>query len=120
MKRVLLLSLLLTFFTACKKNEEDQPVHVTYKITETSQDAPVYGVTYTADGGISKSFGGISSAGWSSESVTMKHGDFASLNLRSQDGSGSFTLAIYVNGSIWKQETADNPNADKTISGEIP
>jgi hypothetical protein len=119
MKRVFLL-LLLFAFAACKKNEDDLPVYVSYKITETSQDAPVYSVSYTADGGVTKSIGGISAPGWSSESVKMKHGDYASINLRSQDGAGSFTMAIYVNGSLWKQETADNPNADKTISGEIP
>lgn len=119
MKQLLLIGI-IAFFCSCKKEDPATIARVTYTISESSADAPVYTATYTDAGSGTQSVGGLNASSWSSPVVELKRGAFVSFNLQSSSASGDFRMSVYVNGVLWETKTASNPNCNVTISGDLP
>jgi hypothetical protein len=119
MKHLLLIGIIAGFFS-CKKEDPSSTARITYTITESSPDVPVYTATYTETGSGTQSVGGLTGNSWSSPVVELKRGAFVSFNLQSSSASGDFRMSVYVNGVLWESKTAANPNCNFTISGNLP
>jgi hypothetical protein len=105
---------------SCKKEDPDKQARVTYKVIETSAAAPSYSVSYSSDNNSTRTEGPITSEAWNSPVVEKERGDFLSFTLESANGTGSFTMRIYMNGVLWQERTADNPSSPITLSGNLP
>jgi hypothetical protein len=117
MKHKLALLLVILAFS-CKKKEQPTAV-VSYKVSETSSGTPAYTATYTADNGVTKTEGPITSASWSSAGFEKHNGDHITFTLDGGTGTGSFTFSIYVNGVLSVTDHFDNPFGPKTIQTDI-
>lgn len=102
---------------ACRK--EKPSATVVYRVNETSSGTPAYTTAYTADNGATRTEGPITTSSWASPSFIKHNGDHVSLKVDGGTGTGTFTLFIYVNGSLVVTDHFDNPFGPKTIETDI-
>jgi len=99
---VIVVGLLLFYFS---------PLEVTYKITGT---APDVFITYqNAQGGTAQTYAGVP---WQ-YSMTVTRGKFLYVSAQNQEGYGSVTCEIWINGVQWRNSTSQGGYVISTCSG---
>ena len=118
MKRVIYISLLIIFFSAC--NKEDETTVVQYKASNGYSETQIK--YRDADGVlVSKNINFVGGEDIWIYSFDGNKGDIVYLSARYFDPNSSISLQILLDGKIYKEATSNN-EADKylTISGTIP
>lgn len=118
MKRIVYISLLLFFFSAC--NKEDEAIVVQYKASNGYSETQIK--YRDADGVlVSKNIIFAGSEDVWTYSYDGKKGDIVFISAQYYDPSSSIALQILLDGKIFKEGTNNNEaNKILTISGTIP
>jgi len=104
----LLIAVVLTL-TACTKSRPDPENVVVYTVVETSKNEPEFTVLYSTPQG-DKTAGPFHENSWVSKQLPdFERGDFVSLTIQTNSGSGSFISSVYLNGVLVKEEKMDAP-----------
>ena len=114
---LLIITLLITIFSSCKK-QEDPSYSVVYKVSVTNTGTPSYTTIYTA-ANATQTEGPITSFSWTSQTFMKKTGAHVTLTVDGGSGSGTFSFAIYVEGVLQVSDSFDNPNGPKTITFDL-
>lgn len=106
-----LISLLM--LGSCTKSKPDPENVVVYTVVETSKNTPAYSVKYSTPQG-DKTEGTIQQSSWLSKQLPdFERGDYVSLSIETQSGTGSFIASVYLNGLLVKEEKMDYPYLKK-------
>ena len=118
MKRVIYISLLIIFFSAC--NKEDETTVVQYKASNAYSETQI---KYRDADGIlvSKNINFAGGEDVWTYSFDAKKGDIVFISAQYYDPNSSITLQILLDGKTFKEGTSNNEaNEILTISGTIP
>ncbi|MCU0435648.1 MAG: hypothetical protein MUC87_19465 [Bacteroidia bacterium] len=111
-----LIVLLLLAFTACKR---DTSRMVTVNVKQASGSATCL-ISYTQNATGTEVQTTSSATNWTSPVRHAEPGEFMKVKVSSSSPQYAFTVTIYVDGGIWKQEVLENPRSEVVLSGEIP
>ena len=114
---LLIITLLITIFSSCKKQEEPS-YSVVYKVSVSNTGTPSYTTTYTG-ASATQTEGPITAFTWTSQSYMKKTGSHVSFMVDGGSGSGTFSFSIYVEGVLQVSDSFDNPNGPKTITYDL-
>ncbi len=121
MRYFLLIACALTLLS-CKKETDLEKIHqVYYKVVETSEDVPLYTVSYLDDYGATIKVEDLERDTWTSEILTQfRAGEMVTLTVESSAPEGEFRLMIYNNFELVKEEKMVLPSGKVTVSARLP
>jgi hypothetical protein len=111
--------LLSVFLLSAGCGKQDHTISIVYTVKLTAGAPGKFSVSYSADGGITKTEGSLSNDNWSSATYKKMPGDYVSFKIQCLASQSSYIARIYKNGDLYGETPVDFASGQVELNGVL-